>query len=218
MNTNTDTISIVGRTELKDVRVYSDEKSDIERSIINVGMIGQLISSGNNGSSEEIIMSADNINTCRTQGHGNTDRGVDDNHLGEKVISNNKQSFNSREKQSKNVSLSQRDTFLVDILASLLRDKSTVQALSPSIITSTAGNVSTNDTSSSCSKTKQIAPPANSERIKTYFCSDTVFNLSNKVLSQTKISLLERGFGFVPTPNMINKADLRRNFNDFSRK
>ena len=29
---------------------------------------------------------------------------------------------------------------------------------------------------------------------------------------------MEKGLGFVPTPNMINKADLRRDFNEFSRK
>ena len=101
-------------------------------------------------------MAADNINACRTEGHENTDHGVDENHLGEKIISNNKQSFNSREKQSKNVSLSQRDT-LVDILVSLLKDENTVQALSPSVITSTAGNVSTHGNSTSCSKIEQIA-------------------------------------------------------------
>ena len=61
LNNNTDTISIVGRTEL-DVRVYSDEKSDIEKSIVNVGMTRQLISLGNINSSEEIIMLAGNIN------------------------------------------------------------------------------------------------------------------------------------------------------------
>ena len=31
-------------------------------------------------------------------------------------------------------------------------------------------------------------------------------------------SVLEKGLEFVPTPNMINEADLRRYFNDFSRK
>ena len=76
-------------------------------------------------------MSADNRYACRTEGHENIDHGVDENHLGEEVISNNKKSFNSREKQIKNnVSLSQRHTSLVDILASLLQDKNTVQALS----------------------------------------------------------------------------------------
>ena len=210
--------SIVRGTELEDVRIDSDEKSDIEKSIVNVGMIGQLIPSRLISSSEEMIISPDNINTCRTEGPGDIDHGVDEDHLGEEIISNNQQSFNSREKQSKNVSLSQQDTSLVDILASLLQDENTVQALSPSVVTSTAGNVSTHGNCTSCFKTEQKPPPASSERIKGYFCSDTVFNLSNKVLSQTEISVLEKGLGFVPTPNMINEADLRRDFNEFSRK
>ena len=46
LNKNTDTISTVGSTELEDVRVYSDEKSDIEKSIVNVRVTGQLILSG----------------------------------------------------------------------------------------------------------------------------------------------------------------------------
>ena len=46
----------------------------------------------------------------------------------------------------------------------------------------------------------------------------TVFNLSNNVLSQTEISILEKGLGFVPTPKMINEAVLRPDFNEFSRK
>ena len=70
------------------------------------------------------------------------------------------------------------------MLASLLHDENTVQALSPSAITSNAGNVSTHGNSTSCSKTEQIAPSANSEIIKHYFCSDTVFKLGNKILNQ----------------------------------
>ena len=173
INTNTitqNTISIVGRTELEDVRVDSDGKSDVEKSIVNVGMTGQLISSGNISSSEEMIMSADNINACRTEGHGKIDHGVDENHLGEEIISNNQQSFNSREKQSKdNVPLLQQDTSLIDILTSLLQDKNTVQALNPSVITSTTGDVSTHGNSTSCFKTEQKPPPASSERVKVTF-------------------------------------------------
>ena len=82
LNSNTNTISIAGRTELEDVRVDSDEKSDIVKSIVNIGMTRQLISSGNTGSSEEMIMSADNNNTSRTEGHGNIDHVVDVNYLG----------------------------------------------------------------------------------------------------------------------------------------
>ena len=208
LNSNTNTISIVGMTELEDVRVDSDEKSDIEKGIVNVGMTGQLISSGNISSSEEMIMSADNINACRTEGHGNIDHGVNKNHLGEEIVCNNQQSFNSKEKQSKNnVSLPQQDTSLVDILASLLQDENTVQALSPSVVTSAVANVSTHGNCTSCFKTEQKPPPASSERIKGYFCLDTVFNLSKKVLSQTEISVLEKGLGFVPTPNMTKEAD-----------
>ena len=208
MNSNTNTISIVGNTELEDVRVDSDEKSDIEKGIVNVGMTGQLISSGNISSSEEMKMSADNINACRTEGHGNIDHGVNKNHLGEEIVCNNQQSFNSKEKQSKNnVSLPQQDTSLVDILASLLQDENTVQALSPSVVTSAVANVSTHGNCTSCFNTEQKPPPASSERIKGYFCLDTVFNLSKKVLSQTEISVLEKGLGFVPTPNMTKEAD-----------
>ena len=105
-------------------------------------------------------MSTDNFNACRTEGHENIDHEVDENHLVEQFISNNTQSFNFREKQSKNnVSLSQRDTSLIDILASLLQDENNVQALSPSVIISTAGNSSTHANSISCSKTEQITPP-----------------------------------------------------------
>ena len=48
------------------------------------------------------------------------------------------------------------------------------------------------------------------------FVSDYVFNLSKKRLSQTEINVLEKGFGFSPTPSFINEADLRRDFNEFS--
>ena len=202
MNSYTNTISIVGRTELEDVRVDSDEKSEIGKSIVNVLITGQLISFGNISSSEEMITSAGNINAYRTEGHGYIYHGVDENHLGQEIISNNQQFFNSREKKRKNnVSLWQQDTSLVDILASLLQGKNTVLALRTSVITSTAGNVSTHGNCTSCFKTEQNHAPASSERIKSYFFSDTVFTLSSKVLSQTETSALEKGLGFVPTPN-----------------
>ena len=36
-------------------------------------------------------------------------------------------------------------------------------------------------------------------RLKGTFCSETVFNLSHKVFSQTEIKVLERGSDFAPT-------------------
>ena len=54
--------------------------------------------------------------------------------------------------------------------------------------------------------------------MKGYFCSKTVFNLSWKVLTETEIRVLEKGLGFAPTPTRINESDLKRDFNEFSRK
>ena len=64
----------------------------------------------------------------------------------------------------------------------------------------------------------EVSPPVTSKRIKGYFCSENVFNLSKKVLNEIEIKVLEKGLGFVPTPNIINEEDLRRDFGEFSRK
>ena len=42
--------------------------------------------------------------------------------------------------------------------------------------------------------------------------------MSRKVLSQTEISILDKGLRFVPAPNMIYEADFRLDFNEISRK
>ena len=55
-------------------------------------------------------------------------------------------------------------------------------------------------------------------RMKRYFCSKKVFNLSMKVLTETEIRALEKGLGFAPTPTRINESDLKRDFNGFSQK
>ena len=57
-----------------------------------------------------------------------------------------------------------------------------------------------------------------SDRSKGSFSSDSVNNLSKKVLSETEIKVLEKGLGFSPTPSFINEADLQRDFDDFARK
>ena len=54
--------------------------------------------------------------------------------------------------------------------------------------------------------------------LKGYFCSDVVFNLSHRVLSELEIEVLGKGLGFSPTPSFINEGDLKRDFADFSRK
>ena len=35
-----------------------------------------------------------------------------------------------------------------------------------------------------------------------------VFNMGQKVLTETEIKVLERDLGFAPTPDLINEADL----------
>ena len=56
----------------------------------------------------------------------------------------------------------------------------------------------------------------NSDRISGYFCSDTVFNLSKKVLPDMEIKILEKRLDYAPIQNKINKPELRRDFEDFA--
>ena len=55
-------------------------------------------------------------------------------------------------------------------------------------------------------------------RLTGYFCSDTIFNLSNRVLSDNKIKVLEKGLDFAPLHKKINEPDLRSDFWDFCRR
>ena len=50
-------------------------------------------------------------------------------------------------------------------------------------------------------------------KLKGYFCFETVFNLSRKVLTETEIRVLEKGLGFAPTPTSVNDSEHRRDFN-----
>ena len=52
-------------------------------------------------------------------------------------------------------------------------------------------------------------------RLERYFCSDTVFNLSWKVLPDTEIQILEKGLDFASIQNKINEPELRSDFEDF---
>ena len=143
---------------------------------------------------------------------------------------------------------SQNDSSLVDILANLLDGENLVTVLTPPPPISTTGLIYTHGNyipyseigvkipeqdvqdkyiDSNCTSStgvitegseRIVQKPGKSEKLKDYFCADTFFNLSKKVLTETEIKVLERGLGFVPTPNLINEADLRRDFEDFSRK
>ena len=52
-------------------------------------------------------------------------------------------------------------------------------------------------------------------RLTGYFCSDTVFNLSKKVLSDAEIKVLEKGLDYAPIQNKTNEPELQRDFESF---
>ena len=56
------------------------------------------------------------------------------------------------------------------------------------------------------------------KRLKGYFCSKSVFNLSKKVLTETEIRVLEKGLDFAPIQKSLNEPELRKYFEDFSRR
>ena len=55
-------------------------------------------------------------------------------------------------------------------------------------------------------------------RISGYFCSDTVFNLSRRVLSEDETKVLEKGLDFAPIQNKVNEPELRKDFDEFCRR
>ena len=55
-------------------------------------------------------------------------------------------------------------------------------------------------------------------RMKGNFCSDTVFNLSNKVLTEDEIKVSERGLDFAPIQRKVNEPELRQYFENFCRR
>ena len=57
---------------------------------------------------------------------------------------------------------------------------------------------------------------ADENRFTGCFCSDTIFNLSNRVLFDNEIKVLEKGLDFSPIQRKINEPKLRSDFGEFS--
>ena len=55
-------------------------------------------------------------------------------------------------------------------------------------------------------------------RISGYFCSDTVSNLSRRVLSEDEIKFFKKGLDFAPTQNKVNEPELRKDFDELCRR
>ena len=57
---------------------------------------------------------------------------------------------------------------------------------------------------------------AGESRLPGYFFSETVFSLSNRVLSDAKIRILEKGLDYTLIQRKINEPELRHDLNDFA--
>ena len=69
-----------------------------------------------------------------------------------------------------------------------------------------------------CSKiASENANLSDESRLSGYFCSDTVFNLIKRLLSETKIKILEKGLDYAPIPRKINEPELKSDFKEFCR-
>ena len=62
-----------------------------------------------------------------------------------------------------------------------------------------------------------VSPDTEQSRLSGYFASNTVFNLSRKVISEVEIKVLEKGLDFAPIQNKINEPELRKDFEEFCR-
>ena len=133
--------------------------------------------------------------------------------------------------------MQESDLSLLQILESLQNENDCVSAAtaSPTIVTSTTGIIDTscnevimengvdsNETIMRGLSVKSNGVPwgrvGNDGCLKGYFCSDVVFNLSHRLLSELEIEVLGKRLCFSPTPSFINGADLKSGFADFLRK
>jgi len=115
--------------------------------------------------------------------------------------------------------LTPQDNSLLEILKELQKDDSKFPVIAPEqqeTSTNTPQDSSIEDTAEE--DDGKYVKTLDNGRLRGYFCSDTVFNLSHKILSPTEISVLEKGLGFSPTPFNINEHKLRQDFNSFCRR
>ena len=63
----------------------------------------------------------------------------------------------------------------------------------------------------------KIAIVTSNGRLKGFFVSENVVNLSNHKLSKAEVSLLSKGLKFCPTPNSVDKSVLKEDLEKFGR-
>ena len=70
------------------------------------------------------------------------------------------------------------------------------------------------------SQSQKSVPSVQTEdcRLSGSFVSDTVFNLSTKVVTDTEVKVLKKGLDFAPIQRKLNEPELRRDLKDFCRR
>ena len=76
--------------------------------------------------------------------------------------------------------------------------------------------VAINDPLSSQNKIIKVTISEGEGRISGYFCWDTVLNLCHRVLTETEIQVLKKGFDYAPIQKEINEPVLRKIFLSFA--
>ena len=138
----------------------------------------------------------------------------------EQVVGHTQQALDEFQQQAEQSS----DDSIIRLLASLLADdegKNPVLCPNRTVNTvglTTEGNSTVNVITTNNDTMVSSSPVFCNDRLHGYFVSDTVFNLSKKVLSDTEIRVLSKGLSFVPTPSAINEMQLRDDFAEFSRR
>ena len=81
---------------------------------------------------------------------------------------------------------------------------------------SVSSNVHRNRLDNFIHKKKNVTTTDN--RLSGYFCSETIFNLSNRVLTDTEIKVLEERLDFAPIQKKLNEPELKSDFNESCRR
>ena len=64
----------------------------------------------------------------------------------------------------------------------------------------------------------RVANATEKNRLSGYFCSDTIFNLTRNVLTDSEIKVLEKGLEYAPIQSKINEPELQNDFEEFCRR
>ena len=116
-------------------------------------------------------------------------------------------SQNSSRYRNVSSDLDGEDCEILDILKEMLEGSKESETIIPE---SKKNSEVTKDSTSGLTTVKN--------RLCGYFCSETIFNLSHRVLTDAEIKVLGQGLDFAPIQRKINDPELRRDFNEFCRR